>query len=52
MKAGDSGGPWVMQTGGHHYLVGVLHGSGIAGQPSYIRAFLDKYVDGIIWAKP
>jgi len=52
MKAGDSGGPWVIEAGGHHYLVGVLHGSGIAGQPSYIRKFLDNNVNGIIWAKP
>jgi len=52
MKAGDSGGPWVQKSGGHYYLVGVLHGSGIAGQPSYIRGFLDSHIDGIIWDKP
>jgi hypothetical protein len=52
MKAGDSGGPWVQTANGHHYLVGVLHGSGIAGQTSYIRAFLDEHVNGIIWDHP
>ena len=52
MKAGDSGGPWVQQVGGHHYLVGTLHGSGIAGQIAHIRAFLDRHASGINWVKP
>jgi hypothetical protein len=52
MKAGDSGAPWVMQARGTHYLVGVAHGSGIAGQVSHVRAFLDKHIGGITWAKP
>ena len=52
MKAGDSGAPWVMQARGTHYLVGVAHGSGIAGQISHIRAFLDEHIGGIHWAKP
>ena len=57
MKAGDSGGPWIMQENGKHYLVGVLHGSGIAGQTSFIRAFLDKHINGtngeeIHWEAP
>ena len=52
MKAGDSGAPWVMQAHGTHYLVGVAHGSGIAGQVSHIRPFSDKHIGGITWAKP
>jgi hypothetical protein len=52
MKAGDSGGPWVVEKQGQYYLVGVLHGSGIAGQPSFIRPFLDKHVKGIQWVEP
>ena len=52
MKAGDSGGPWVQQAGGYHYLVGTLHGSGIAGQTAHIYAFLNKHVSGINWVKP
>ena len=52
MKAGDSGGPWVMQARGTHYLVGVAHGSGIAGQVAHIRKFLDTHIKGIHWAVP
>ena len=52
MKSGDSGAPWVMQARGTHYLVGVAHGSGIAGQVSHIRAFLDSHISGIHWARP
>lgn len=54
MKAGDSGCPWVMQARGTHYLVGVAHGSGIAGQVSHIRAFLDQHIgrNQIHWAIP
>jgi hypothetical protein len=56
MKAGDSGGPWVVIKDKQYYLVGVLHGSGIAGQPSFIRSFLDKHIgtgkDGINWVRP
>eukprot|EP00035_Acanthoeca_spectabilis_P031971 m.16577 g.16577 ORF g.16577 m.16577 type:complete len:441 (-) comp5063_c0_seq1:97-1419(-) len=52
MKAGDSGGPWVQEAHGSHFLVGVLHGSGIAGQPSWFRKFLDDNVPGITWVQP
>ena len=52
MKAGDSGGPWVMHANGGSYLVGVLHGGGIAGQTSHIRSFLDTHIEDINWAQP
>ena len=52
MKAGDSGGPWVQKADGGYFLVGVLHGSGIAGQTSHIRRFLDLHIKNIRWAKP
>lgn len=52
MKAGDSGGAWVHQVTDsvtnktEVVLSGVIHGSGIAGQMSFIRAWIDRITNG------
>merc|ERR1711879_195838 len=52
MKAGDSGGAWVHQitdtvtNNTDVVLSGVIHGSGIAGQMSFIRTWIDRITNG------